>query len=936
MKNIEEALFPNVKGFIEFETLLLQAKRAIQQYSGLTWSNTDEHDPGITLLQALCYNASDVAYRTSLPLSDLLTPAPQEQTDDGIFPITFGPQRALTCGPISVEDYRRALLDLTWTDGIRDFFCFDNVYVTREPEEARYHYWYNVDQRVYSFVEPMDDASIEISLLGNCFLYLQAARETEANKFAAQAVLDAYLRDHRNLGEAVSRIIWLVPNDVTVNMVIELQDNVDASTSVAAILANIYTVTEQYITPPILRHSTEDLQEQGWSNEDIYQGPYLLNGWIPQLPPVLEYLQPVSLNLARLVNALLAIDGVKSVRSLGSEQSTPDNPWVWTATMGGGYPRLWGKDPIGVLADDTAVRLLANGIDCTASAAAIAAHLTVAPKVFNAPVTLPYGRWRNPAAYHPVTDKLPPCYGLLQLPATPAQVQLHQYLLPLEQLLANACKQLELLPNLLAFNRAINDVVWGEQWPFSDFSISDVIFRECAPAIKQYLQAQSTDIDKELAYINYLLGYFNSQVAPRTFTVSAQHFMNSQQGYLSKIATLTYQRANIRIDKVSALQQRIAARLGIGGAEIFNEDAPLDKLPFYVVEHRGLLPVYPDPSYNDAQVPKRLTVDGNYLKVTMRRGSHAPLKVGQLVNLILTQPDGVAHTIRALMIVQVSAHAFSLNMAINAELQSKLTDILDPANTVQWQNCQVWLEDMTYPLVYDDDQSGLSLDQRRLTSSPQSPYPAMVHVGDILTIEKSLPTPDLAVAPTSVTTELQVKIVAADNIASTLVVEKLGEHDFPAADLAQGYIWYFDSASHASRDRFSFIVSVVFNRDQLNQFTSDIYATNAWMKDTILEEFPSYISMMMHWLPDDQFKNFAYTYNTWQNSGAPLGDASYSLMRMLTLGCIPSSLTGIGAMHVATVAQRTDVVGVNEDQWNSSVIVDDELFWVPPDAADSD
>ncbi|PXX59076.1 hypothetical protein SAMN05660489_04872 [Pseudomonas sp. LAMO17WK12:I10] len=933
-----DALFPIVKNYIEFESLLVQAMRAIEAYSSTSWSNTDEHDPGITLLQALCYNTSDVAYRTSLPLTDLLTPAPQDQKDDGgIFPTEFGPQRALTCGPVSVDDYRRALLDLTWADGAGAYFCFDNVYLVREPEEARYHYWYNVDQRVYSFVEPEEDDSIEMSLLGNCFLYLQATRESEMNKQPAQAVLDAYLRDHRNLGEAISRIIWLVPKDVMVKMEIELQDNVDASTSFAAILADIYTVTNRYITPPVNRYSTQELQDQGFNNEQIYQGPYLLNGWIPQLPPALDYEQPATVNLARLVNGLLAIDGVKNIRTLGTEQSTTDNPWEWTADAAGGYPRLWGADPIAELASDTVVRLIAHGIDCTATIKEIEDHLTIVPKVLNPPVTLPYGRWRNPAVYHPVTDKLPPCYGLLQLPATPSQIQFHQFILPFEQLLANGCKQLELLPNLLAFDRAKNDIVWGEQWPFTEPSISDFIFRDYSPAIKNYLQECSADMDKELSYIDYLLGYFNGKVAPRVFTIAPSLFMESQQGYLSENTKLTYQRANIRIDKVSALQQRIAARLGIGGAEIFNENAPLDKLPFYIVEHRALLPVYPDPSYNDLQIPEELESDGDYLTVVMPETSVAPLKVGQLINFILAK-DGIEQTIRALMIARVNSdeHSFSVGITTNAELQRNLAEILDPANTVQWQNCPVWLEDMNYPLVYDADQSGLlSSDQRRLTSSPQSPYPAMVQEEDELTIKYRI-SADLPTDAPNTTTELKVKVVKADNIASTLVVEKLSGGEFPAADRTRGYFWYFDSESHATRDRFSFIVSVVFERDQLNQLTSDINATNAWMRNTILEEFPSYISMMMHWLPDDQFKNFAYTYNTWQNSGAPLGDASYSLMRMLTLGCIPSSLTGIGAMHIATDEQRSQVVGENDDEWNSSVIVEDELFYVPPNALDSE
>lgn len=929
MSDHNDALFPIVQDFIEFEALLLQARQALSDYSSQSWSNTDEHDPGITLLQAMCYNTSDLAYRSSLPLRDLLTPAPQDQKEgEGIFPAIFGPQQALTCGPVSEDDYRRALLDLRCRGPQGEYFCFSNVKLVREPEEERYRYWYNIDEREYSFIPAEDDPSVEMTLLGNYYLYLQPSRETEAdNHQAALTTLEAYLRDHRNIGEAVSRIIWLVPEDIMVNAVIELREDIDVFTAVAPILAAIYTAIEHYVTPPVIRCSTEQLLEQGLNNEEIYQGPYLHHGWIPVLPPALDVSQSVTINLARLVNILLAIDGVKTIRTLKASPDPDDNTWVWTASAAGVYPRLWGADPIELLAQGKVIRLMVNGIEWTASAEDIRKELTPASLIVTPPVILPYGRWRNPAQYHPLTNEIPPCYGLLQLPATPEQVQLHQFLLPFEQLLANGCQQLALLPNSLAFNRKINDVVWGEQWPFPPRCVSDVIFQGYSASLKDFLSISSQDMAKELSCIDYLLRYFNSRVAPRTFTIDAQQFMGSQQGYLSKISQLTYQRANIRTDKVSALQQRIAARLGIGGAAIFDENVPLDSLPFYIVEHRALLPVYPDPFYNSLQTPHDLYEEAGNLIVVLPLTSEAPLRVGQLVNLILTTNE-VELTIRALMIARVNSqsHNFSLEIAANAQLQRHLAEILDPANTVRWQNCQVWMEDMYYPLVYAEDQSGLTMDQRRLTSSPQSPYPALVRVGDWVAFEYHITPGILADAPF----QLLAEVVAADNIANTLVVKKISGSDFPQKNATQGYFVYFDSTHHEIRDRFSFVVSVVFNRDHLDLFTSDIYATNAWMKDTILDEFPSYISMMMHWMPQDQFKNFAYTYNTWQSSGATLGDASYSIMRMLTLGCLPSSLTGIGAMYIATPEQRSEVVGVDGDEWNSQVIIEEELFYVPP------
>ncbi|RUL78803.1 hypothetical protein [Dyella choica] len=931
-----DALFPQVQEWIDFETLLAQAKQALVEYAGKRWSHMGENDPGITLLQAICYNVSDIGYRSSLPLTDLLTPAPVSQerrAGEGIFPAAFGPQRALTCGPISEDDYRRALLDLHSTGDDSGYFYFNNAQLVREPEEERYRYWYNAERRVYSFVEPqpdlpewpVGDEPCELTLLGNYLLYLQPTRGTLADLPKAQAALDAFLRENSNLGEAVSRVIWLQPQDMPLSAVIALRDDVDATTTPAAIMAALFTAVETYVTPPVRRYSTQQLQQQGLENEAIYDGPYLEHGWITDLPPPLDCARPITVNLARLVNAVLDIDGVQGILSM-----VPGEPWEWT-TEPGCYPLLWGPDPIATMLES--VTLVAHGIDCVFSVDEVVQYLTCSPLLRNPPVLLPYGRWRNPSVYSPATDYVPPCYGLLHLPVTPEQTQLHQFLLPFEQLLANGCQQLALLPNLLAFNREAGDTVWGEQWPFAKPGVNNEVFKDCSAAIKAYLQQCSEDMEKELSYVDYLLGYFNSSVAPRTLLAERDEFLASQQGYLANIASLTYQRANFRVDKVSALQQRIAARLGIGGEGIFNEDAPLDKLPFYVVEHRALLPVYPDHAYDALQDVKTIYQDGAYLRIELQAVNRAPLRIGQVVTLVVGEQGKAELSIRALMIAQVFASSagtdgFSIKIADSAQLQRHLQGILDPHSTVRWQNCQVWLEDMYYPLVYDDNQHGLGPNQKRLTSSPQSPYPAMVREGDLLTIEYRI-SPTARSFSDSATTSLPVKVVKADSIASTLVVECREGDAFPLPEQTRKYFWYFDSAEYAARDRFSFMTSVVFCRDHIDKVASDPYVVSEWMKSVILQEYPSYISMVLQWMPLQQFENFAYTYNSWQNNGAPLGDASYSLMRMLTLGCLPSSLTGIGAMYIATEDQKEQVVGPAGDQWNADVIVENELFYVP-------
>ena len=47
----------------------------IEQLGSKLWTDYNIHDPGITLLEALSYAITDLGYRTSLNLKDLLAPA---------------------------------------------------------------------------------------------------------------------------------------------------------------------------------------------------------------------------------------------------------------------------------------------------------------------------------------------------------------------------------------------------------------------------------------------------------------------------------------------------------------------------------------------------------------------------------------------------------------------------------------------------------------------------------------------------------------------------------------------------------------------------------------------------------------------------------------------------------------------------------------------
>ncbi len=798
----------------------------------------------------------------------------------------------------------------------------------------------------------------QLALRGNYWLYLLPSRETEDNKTLAQERLKAFLKDNRNLGESVSNIIWLKPTNFLLQLDIELDDDVK---DIADIFAKVYMTAEQMVLAKPLRYTTQVMKVQGYSNEEIFSGPYLHHGWIPALPQAKDYTDSTILNLSHLVNRLLAIKGIQSVTrlALANHDKTitplPDDNWSWKIAQGY-YPRLWGNDPLALItsANSPLTIIAKGGVKIGVSKQDIEKQLITEPLINTQPELLHWGKYRKVLDYYPVSNKLPACYGLQTSKPTPQQVQLHQFMLPFEQMLANGCAELALLPKLLAFKQR-GKTVHGVQWPFKADTVSQQAHQNIKTDLIEKLNNDSQihydkgnnkdkNYAKELTILDYLLGYFGTHRAARPLTLNTLDFLNTQRGYLAQQPELTYQRNNIRIDKVSALQKRIAARLGLGG-ECFSDTPDLANLPFYLIEHRQLLPVKPDIQFDTEQNPDSLVVEDNQLKIT-QRGTAGCLLQGQVINLIIIEEGNRKFILRGQMITEVSGETFSLSTRNSTDLEYNLHRIHQAFNDgkLHWQNSPVWLEDMDYQLVYaNETYRNATEDERWITSSAQSPFPAMIEENDEITLKyvitPSGPAPKIS--PRTVLTEpqsedelyeLKARVVKFDRIQGKILIkcnQDSRNKNFPKETEAWRYRWYFSNEKYALADRFSFVVSVVVNRQLIENDKVDPYKLESWVKTEILAEFPAHISMIIHWLSPEHFKDFSSTYKRWQNNDAPLGDEAYHILETLTLGRLPSDATGIGNMRIATEQQRIEVIGESGDQWNEAVIKSNQLLYVP-------
>src|SRR5215831_7411602 len=90
---------PANKG-MDYLWLKQEGTRLIQQLAGDSWTDYNEHDPGVTTLEQLCYALTELSFRAGLPMEDLLAGQRDGRIDtrrQGLYPA----REILPCAPMT-------------------------------------------------------------------------------------------------------------------------------------------------------------------------------------------------------------------------------------------------------------------------------------------------------------------------------------------------------------------------------------------------------------------------------------------------------------------------------------------------------------------------------------------------------------------------------------------------------------------------------------------------------------------------------------------------------------------------------------------------------------------------------------------------------------------------------------------------------------------
>ncbi|MES1160240.1 MAG: hypothetical protein ABUM51_05770, partial [Bacteroidota bacterium] len=268
----------------DFSRLRQHSIDLLQELTGETWTDYNLHDPGVTILELLCFAITDLSYRTGFPLTEILSLRHEKhrEWENAFFPA----RQILPTSAITIPDFRKVILD--------------------EVEEIS-NIW----------IEPVVSSYSSDHVKGLYYIYAQANEEIAAGLLKDPAgaeslkgkIKKAFISRRNICEDCLREVVLMQPVMVQVFAEVEVNERWVPE----QVLADIYDKLSEYFNAKVQIRSEEELLQQGWTTEDLYTGVLLKRGFIPdkELAAPLRQIDP-----ADLIELITRVEGVLLVKNL--------------------------------------------------------------------------------------------------------------------------------------------------------------------------------------------------------------------------------------------------------------------------------------------------------------------------------------------------------------------------------------------------------------------------------------------------------------------------------------------------------------------------------------------------------------------------------------------------------------------------------------------
>ena len=407
----------------DFELLKQQGLAYIQEYCGNEWTNLNASDPGITILDELCFALTELGYCNDFPVSDILTNSSGKLTVNNQF---YLPQTILTTSPVTINDYIKYIID--GINGIRNV----QIDTNSSPDNTIRGY------KVYLLFQPSVPPSAYSAICKEA-LYC--------------------LNKQRNIGEKFLSVTAPPVTPFQIKGNIEIENKADYN----KILTLIQNKIQDYITPEIQQKGYDQLIEIGVSSSEIFNGPLLKNGWVA---PDSTAKKRDQISIAEITGLIASVPGVNTVSAISFAA-----PLVGNSITSSGANTL-SVDIISSASNNNGLEVSCKGQTLNnnsnselkaslnkTSEAAINIELGAS---VNTQTNVPQGKYRDINNYYSIQNTFPEIFavGADALVANTSDFQIAQsrqlkgYLTLFDQVLANQFSQLANVDKLFSFKNS--------------------------------------------------------------------------------------------------------------------------------------------------------------------------------------------------------------------------------------------------------------------------------------------------------------------------------------------------------------------------------------------------------------------------------------------------------------------------------------------------
>ena len=292
---------------IDYEFLRKKGIEYIEALGSGLWTDYNAHDPGITILEVLCYAITDLGARLSLPLENILA---EEKNAAFLNEQFLTAENALPIKPVTALDYRKLFIDI---DGIKNAWLRKHekkVYANCKENKLSYKPFDILEKYKREFIlNGLYDILVELDELDLEIFNTEAKQKKEIKRLKDE--VRTIYHANRNLCEDIVGIDEIEIHSVAICAIVELKPEANEDKVHAEIL---YTIDE-YLSPSLRFYSLKEMLEKGYAPDEIFNGPLLNNGFIDTAELRKTELRK-EVRLTDLIELIQKIDGVEVIRDI--------------------------------------------------------------------------------------------------------------------------------------------------------------------------------------------------------------------------------------------------------------------------------------------------------------------------------------------------------------------------------------------------------------------------------------------------------------------------------------------------------------------------------------------------------------------------------------------------------------------------------------------